>query len=382
MNLLAIKMLMGDKLKYFGLLAGMAFAAMMIAQQASIFVGLKSQTGTFIRENASVDLWVMDDQVRFSEDQKPIPDTTLQRIRSIEGVEWAVPMFKGWLRARLADGTRMQVIIVGVDDATLIGAPKEFADGVATDLRRDRAVFMDVRDANTKLRLEKWETPMRVGDRFSVNDNEVIVAGSYRSDPSFFWDPVLYTTYSHAVRIAPRERHLMSFVLVKVREGVSVAEVQRRINGQTRFVARTGDEFISMTSAYILEKTGILVNFGMAVGLGLIIGMIVTGQTFFNFTLDNLRHFASLKAMGTSASTLIRMVVVQVLVVTGLSFGLGVGIASIAGHFIRQTDLAFLMPWQVLVMTGIAMTVVGMLAAVISLTKVLRLEPGVVFKGG
>ena len=92
MNLLALKMLTGDRLKYFGLLAGMAFAAMMIAQQASIFVGLKSQTGTFIRQNSIVDLWVMDDQVRFSEDQKPIPETAVQRIRSVDGVEWAVPM--------------------------------------------------------------------------------------------------------------------------------------------------------------------------------------------------------------------------------------------------------------------------------------------------
>jgi putative ABC transport system permease protein len=380
MNFVAIKMLIGDRLKYFGLLAGMTFAAMMIAQQLSIFVGLKTQTGSFIRENAGVDLWVMDDQVRFSEDQKPIPDTALQRIRGIDGVDWAVPLFKGWLRARLADGTRMQVIIVGIDDATLIGGPSTMVDGHITDLRRENAVIMDVRDADSKLFLEKAGLPMKIGDRLSINDTEAVITGTYTSEPSFFWDPVLYTTYSKAVRMSPRERNLLSFVLVKVRPGVDVAQVQRQINETTRFTARTGEEFEQVTSDYILEKTGILVNFGMAVGLGFIIGLIVTGQTFFNFTLDNLRFFASLKAMGASAWMLIRMVITQVLVVSAISFGIGVGVASIAGAAIRSAGLAFLMPWQVLVFTGLAMLTVGLLAALLSLTKVLRLEPGIVFR--
>jgi putative ABC transport system permease protein len=380
MNFVAIKMLIGDRLKYFGLLAGMTFAAMMIAQQLSIFVGLKTQTGSFIRENAGVDLWVMDDQVRFSEDQKPIPDTALQRIRGIDGVDWAVPLFKGWLRARLADGTRMQVIIVGIDDATLIGGPSTMVDGHITDLRRENAVIMDVRDADSKLFLEKAGLPMKIGDRLSINDTEAVITGTYTSEPSFFWDPVLYTTYSKAVRMSPRERNLLSFVLVKVRPGVDVAQVQRQINETTRFTARTGEEFEQVTSDYILEKTGILVNFGMAVGLGFIIGLIVTGQTFFNFTLDNLRFFASLKAMGASAWMLIRMVITQVLVVSAISFGIGVGVASIAGAAIRSAGLAFLMPWQVLVFTGLAMLTVGLLAALFSLTKVLRLEPGIVFR--
>jgi putative ABC transport system permease protein len=380
MNTVALKMLTGDRLKYFGLLAGMAFAAMMIAQQASIFVGLKAQTGNFIRDNAIVDLWVMDDQVRFSEDQKPIPETAVQRIRSIDGVEWAVPMYKGWLRARLADGTRMQVIVVGLDDSTLIAGPSTMTEGELTDLRRDGAILVDERDLATKLKLERADTNMKVGDRMSINDVEVTVAGTYRGSPSFFWDPVVYTTYTRALRLAPPERNLTSFVLVKVKPGYDVAAVQAMIEDTTRFIARTPRQFEDMTSGYILEKTGILVNFGMAVGLGFVIGMIVTGQTFFNFTLDNLRYFASLKAMGTTSATLVRMVLVQVISVTILSYGIGVGVAALAGHFIRQTDLAFLMPWEVLAATFVAMMSVAILAALISLVKVLRLEPGVVFK--
>ena len=380
MILVALKMLTGDRLKYFGLIAGMAFAAMMIAQQASIFVGLKSQTGTFIRDNSIVDLWVIDDQVRFSEDQKPIPETTVQRIRGIDGVEWAVPMFKGWLRARLADGTRMQAIIIGIDDATLIGGPQNMTHGALTDLRRDSAIIIDERDMKSKLMLERIKEPMRVGDHISLNDTDTVVVGTFKGNPSFFWDPIIYTTYTRALRLAPPERNLTSFVLVKVKPGVDPTFVQQQIESQTRYIAQTPKQFEDMTSKYILEKTGILVNFGMAIALGFVIGMIVTGQTFFNFTLDNLRYFASLKAMGTSSFMLIRMVLFQVTFVTFLSYGIGIGVAAIAGYFIRKTDLAFLMPWQVLVYTLVAMLVVGFASGILSLVKVLRLEPGVVFK--
>jgi putative ABC transport system permease protein len=382
MLFLAIRMLVGDKLKYFGLLAGMAFAAMMIAQQSSIFSGLSAQTGTSIRELSAIDLWVMDDQVRFSEDSKPMSDTAISRVRGVEGVAWAVPYFKGWLRCRLPDGTRLQVIIVGLDDATLVGGPPNMVDGTLLDLRRDPGVIMDIRDADTKLKLERaGGQPLKVGDRISINDNDAEIVGTYRGSPSFFWDPTLYTTYSRAIRFAPRERNLLSFILVKVKDGEDPAEVARRIEATTPYIARTGPEFEKVTAQYILKQTGILVNFGMAVGLGFVIGLLVTGQTFFNFTLDNLRHFAALKAMGTSTPTLIGMVMVQVLVVTALSFGIGVGVAAALGLVIQKTDLAFMMRWEILALTGVAMLLTGLAAAMLSLWKVLRLEPGVVFKG-
>jgi putative ABC transport system permease protein len=380
MNWLAIKMLMGDRLKYFGLIAGMAFAAMMIAQQASIFTGFKSQTVTFIRQNPGVDLWVMDEQVRFSEDQVGMPETAVQRVRSVEGVEWASPMFKGWLRARLPDGTSMLVIVVGIDDATLVGGPHTVVEGAITDLRQEGAILIDVKDKSSKLRMTRDGRDIEVGDRLSINDHELRIVGTYSSPPSFFWDPVLYTTYSRALQITPQERNLMSFVMVKLKPGADVEDVRRRIEERTPFVARTPAEFERLTSGFILAKTGILVNFGIAVGLGLLIGIIVTGQTFFNFTVDNLRYFASLKAMGAGAGTLISMVMVQVLTATSIAFGIGLGIASVFGSLIRNTGLAFEMPWYIPTVTGGAMLTVGLLAGLFSLAKVLRLEAGVVFK--
>jgi putative ABC transport system permease protein len=379
---LAIKMLVGDRLKYLGLLAGMVFAAMMIAQQASIFSGLASQTGTFIREIGDVDLWVMDPQVRFSEDMMALPDTLVQRVRGVPGVDWASPLYKGFLRCRLPDGSRSSLILVGLDDATLAGGPHTMSKGDLTILRQDPGIIVDERELDNKLKGKKpGSEAMKIGDRISINDHEAVVVGTYKGNPSFFWDPVVYTTYSRAVKFAPRERNLMSFVLVKCRKGADIEAVRRQIEATTPYIARTGPEFEDVTRNYILKSTGILINFGIAIGLGFVIGMLITGQTFFNFTLDNLKYYAALKALGASASLLIRMVLVQVLSVTWLSFGIGVGIAALMGTLIGKTDLAFLMKWQTLAMTGGAMLVVSVSAAMLSLIKVLRLEPATVFKG-
>ena len=125
MNFVALKMLVGDRLKYVALVAGIAFAALLITQQASIFTGFTLRTGSWIRETTAggADLWVMDPQVQMSEGPKPLSDTALQRVRSVSGVAWAVPMYKGWLKCRLPDGTLTTVRLIGIDDATLAAGP-------------------------------------------------------------------------------------------------------------------------------------------------------------------------------------------------------------------------------------------------------------------
>ncbi len=385
MIIVALKMLVGDRLKYIGLIAGIAFAALLITQQGSILVGLAHQTGSFIRDTGQADLWVMDDQVRFSQDSLTLTDTTLSRVRSIEGVEWAVPMYQGFLRARLADGTRMQIILVGLDDATLMGAPPEMSEGSLADLRRDKAVFIDESFKDSKMAMRRGQAgqAMQMGDRFDINDREVEVVGTFRASKSFFWEPVVYTTYSRALQLAPAERRMLAYVLVKVRPGYDIPAVQTQINeamSVSGLKAVTGPEFEKITSDYILFETGILVNFGLAVGLGFIIGVLVSGQMLYNFTLDNLRHFGALKAMGASNGRLVVMVLSQVLVVGLLGYGIGIGAGAVLGSAVGSAGLAFLMPWWIPVGVAVAILVICILAGLLSISRILQLEPAVVFK--
>ncbi len=364
MNFIALKMLTGDRLKYLSLVAGLAFAALLIVQQGAIFTGFSLQMGAWIRDTSAADLWVMDDQVNFVDDYKPVPEDRLQRVRGIDGVEWAVPMYKSYLPVQLPDGTLVQCRVVGLDDATLIGGPPTMVTGQLRDLRQDRGIFINVDQAGETLRAARSDQrPLKVGDRVSINDNEAVVVGTYRATKEFFWDPVVYTTYSRALSWAPRTRKLLNFVLVKVKPGVAPVVVASQIKRTTGLTAYTSGEFDRRTTLDLLGRTGILINFGITIALGFVIGVLIAGQTFYMFVLDNLRYFAALKAMGASNGTIVRMVFLQTLTAGGIGYGIGLGGACASGLVLSHIGLAFRLAWQVPVAGFVAILVCCLLAA-------------------
>jgi putative ABC transport system permease protein len=388
---IAIKMLTGDRAKYIGILVGITFASLLITQQAAIFTGLMVRTYSFVTDTPVADIWVMDPEVEHHADAKPMLATELQRVRSVEGVAWAVPMFKTFARMRLPNGALRNCILIGVDDFTLIGAPQEMVRGTVDDLRRTDGVIVDEaelgkklamfdRDPGTNRRVGEGR-PVKVGDTLELNDRRAQIVGTFKGSPSFFWEPTIYTTYSRAIQFLPQERRQTHFILVKGAAGHRLEEVMSRIESQTGMAAYTNAGFKWLTASYILEKTGIAINFGIAVLLGFFVGAAIAGQTFHNYTLDNLRYFGALKAMGAGDWTLLRMIVTQSLTAGAIGLGLGIGAATIFGTLVKDSDLAFRMEWWLLALTAAAVLTISVLSAAISLRRVLTLEPAVVFKG-
>lgn len=383
---LALQMLFGDRAKYFGIVMGVMLASMVIMQQGSIFCGLMTRTFAVISDLPQADIWVMDPKVQFIDDVKPLQDTELYRVRSVEGVGWAMPFYKGMIRVRLENGQFVNCNLFGVDDATLIGGPQRMVDGKLEDLRRADGVIIDRVGATTRLARPASapggeSTPVRVGETLEINDNRAVVVGIADATRTFQSQPSIYTTYSRATQFAPAERKLLSFVLVKAGEGVDPTELCRTITERTGLAAYTGPQFKWLTVLYFVRNTGIPINFGIAVTLGLFVGAVITGFMFYSFTIDNLRYFGTLKAMGTSDGRLLAMILLQALVVGVIGFGLGVGAAALFGLRVRGTPLAFNMIWQLLLLAGGAVTVICVLAAMLSMRRVIKLEPAVVFKG-
>jgi len=392
MRYVAIQMLMGDRAKYLGIILGLTFASFLITQQASIFVGLMSRTFGFLADTGGPDIWVMDSKVQYIDDIKPMQDTMLLRTRGVEGVAYAVPLYKGILRARLDDGTFQSCNVIGLDDASLVGGPPEMIDGTIDELRRSEGVIVDVvgaADKLAKIPLDEHgvpipkakKIPLKIGDTLELNDKRAVVVGMCRVSRTFQSQPVIYTTYSRATRFAPKERKLLSFVVAKAADGVDPKLVCERIRKETGMDAMTGWGFSWKTVTYFMKYTGIPINFGISVLLGFLVGTAIAGQTFYNFTLDNLRHFGALKAMGTTNTRLLGMILLQGLIVGLIGYGLGVGLASAMGKAAGQSELAFRLLWQTLVISGGAVTLICLLASLLSIQKVIRLEPAVVFKG-
>lgn len=380
----ALQMLMGDRAKYIGMVIGLTFASLLITQQSAIFAGIMERTFSFLTDVGLPDIWVVDPQVQFIEDIKPLQDTEVLRVRGVKGVLWAVPMYKGNIRARLANGTFQSCVAIGLDDETLIGGPPKMVEGRLADLRRSDGIIVDANGANGKLARvmpNGKRVPLRVGDSLEVNDHRGVVVGICKITQTFQANPVIYTTYSRATTFAPQERKLLSFVVAKVKPGEDVREVCDRIVLTTGLKAYTPAEFKKLTFMYFLRYTGMPINFLTAVALGFIVGITISGQTFYNFTLDNLRYFGTLKAMGATNRALLFMILFQALIVGIIGYGLGVGLASAWGGILSpRTQIAFKLPWQLLLITAGAVMFICLSAAALSIRKVMKLEPAVVFR--
>jgi putative ABC transport system permease protein len=375
---IAWKMLIGNRVKYLGIVFGVVFAALLIAQQSSIFCGLMLLTISQIRDTQGPDIWVMDKNVQYVDDIKPLSDTELFRVKGVPGVEWAVRFYKGIARARLEEGTYEQMILLGIDDATLVGAPEGVFMGSIADLRKPDAVIID---AVGYKRIWPGE-PLRLGRVFEMNDRRAVIVGITTASKTFQSFPIIYTRYSQAVLFAPRERKVLSFVLADPSPGVPAEEVCRQIEAQTGLQALTRQQFTWKTIRYYLQKTGIPINFGITVFLGFLVGTAIAGQTFYLFTVENIRQFGALKAMGTSNWTILCMVLFQAIQVGIVGYGVGVGLAALFGVATKGFGrLSFFMPWQVLVITGAAVFVIVLLASLLSIRKVLVVDPAIVFRG-
>jgi putative ABC transport system permease protein len=382
MNWIALKMLTGDRSKYFGLIFGVSFATLLMSQQMSIFIGIMKRTASQILDVRDADIWVMDNKVRYIDEVPGMPDTELLRVRGVPGIDWAVKLYKGQVRARLANGNFRTVILFGLDDATLIGAPQEMISGQLGDLRQPDAVIVD-KAGYEYLWPDEPKGHYQLGKLFEMNDRRCVLVGVCKASAPFTTFPVVYTRYSQTTFYVPRERDTMSFVLVKPQSGLDPQELCRRIEEQTGRMALTQDQFFWKTIAYFLGSTGIPVNFGITIFLGFFVGVAVAGQTFYLFTVENLRHFGSLKAMGLSNVRIVGMILLQGLIVGVIGYALGVGLTAL--YFIatnQKTQLAGLhMIWEVMAVTGAAVGVIIVLASLVSIRKVLVLEPAIVFRG-
>jgi putative ABC transport system permease protein len=379
MNFVALQMLFGDRAKYLGLIFAIAFSTFLMSHQSSIFAGIMNRTTSQIKDVRDADVWVMDRYTQYFDEVKALTDEDVYRVRGVGGVQWAVPLFKGQPRAKGPDGRFRVVILLGLDDATLVGAPRDMALGSIDGLRQPDSVIID------RVGYEFFlpGQPLALGQTLEMNDHRVTIVGICNSSAPFTNFPVFYSRYSQSIGYVGRERNMMSFVLVKPAAGVSAAEVCRRIQAATSLRALTADDFGWQTIRYYIAHTGIPVNFGLTIAIALVVGTVVAGQTFYLFTIENLKQFGALKAMGVTNWRITGMILLQALLVAAIGFSIGIAMTATFFQVTKgNLDLrGFILPWQVAAGTGVAVMLIVMLASLLSIRKVLVLEPAVVFRG-
>lgn len=379
MNWMAWKILTGDRKKYVVIVFGVAFASLLIGHQTSVFFGVMRRTTSQIWDVMPDGIWVMDPAVQYVDEIRPLSETELQRVRGVTGVAWATPLFKGLVRARTDDGRFRQAILLGVDDASLAGAPQDMLLGDAADLWKPNAVIVD-KSGHSYL----WPEERRTGKVLEIGESRANLVGVCNASPPFQTLPIIYTRYSLVSKFSPPERRKLSFVLAGPRPEESPQEVCRRIEAETGLMALTGREFIWKTIEYYFRSTGIPLNFGIVVSLGFVVGIAVAGQTFYLFTIENLKQFGLLKAVGVRNRELVGMILLQAITVSTIGFALGIGTAAILLKTLseRIEHLAgFYLPWQVVVFSGAAVFSIMIVSSVLSIRRALVLEPAIVYRG-
>ena len=377
MIILALKMLIGNRASFIGVVFGIFLATLLISQQSAIFLGLISRSYRTITDIPSPTIWVMDPATESDERLRGMPEGNLDIVRRIPQVEWAVPINVVYIPLVTQSGIFQIAQLYGIDDATLIGAPADMVEGRVQDLRREGGIIVDVYSANNVLAYslpDGTKVPLKIGDELEINDHRAVVVGICKITPGFYPQPIIYSSYSDFRRFNSFAINYLGFIAAKTIPGANVQEVCDQINSYPGFNALTKDQFQWKIIDTFL-KTGILINFGLSVLLGFIIGFSIAGQIFYIMTLQNLMHYALIKAIGGTHKMILGMIIIQALVVGIIGFFLGIGATILWGMAIKQTTLAFLFPWQLLLFTGVIVLIICTLTASVSIRKVFRADP-------
>jgi putative ABC transport system permease protein len=379
MNFVALRMLTGDRAKYFGLVFAIAFCTFLLENQTTIFANIMKRTASQILDVTDAEVWVMDPQTEYWEQTKALKDTDLTRVRGVPGVQWAVRLFKGNPVARTRDGRFASAFLIGIDDATLAGAPREMLLGSWDGLREPDSVIID--QAGYILLFP--DEPLALGRTLEMNDHRVTIVGISDVPAPFVSLPVMHTRYSEAINFLGRERAQLSFIIARPAQGVSPSDLTARIHGLTGLRARTTQEFMWDCIKYYLRHTGIPVNFGITIAVALIVGAVVAGQTFYLFTIENLKQFGALKAIGVTNLRLIGMILLQAFTAGTLGFSLGTGMAATFFEIFlhKLATRGIVLMWQSVALTGACIFFVVIVASILSIRRVLVLEPAAVFRG-
>lgn len=372
---IAYKLLVNDAAKFSALLIGITFAVFLMVQMTSMFAGILDRSSATVT-NVGASMWVMDPAVNTVANTIPVPDYLLDAVRSIDGVKFAVPLYSGGGLAKLRDGTYQSVNILGLDDTSLFGRPP-LEKGKIEDIFGENG-FVVVRDAEFR----KLHNPA-IGTEFELNDHRAVVVGIARVVSSgLFGVPTLYTTYSRAIQYLPNGRFTMSYILVEPKQASDAPRIQAEVR-RLGYLALTKEEFDQRIADFYKYQTGVGTNIMIMTIVSFIVGLSISGQTFYTFILENLEKFGALKAIGAKGHELVAMILFQALFTALTGYGLGVGLcaALIALVRLRIPDYAAIVTYTNLGLAFIMVLLIAGISSYFGVRRVLRIEPFEIFRG-
>ena len=372
---IGFKLLVNDKTKFSALLMGITFAVFLMMQMTAMFAGILNRAYSTV-SNIGAAIWVMDPAVNTPTSPIPLPDYLLDAVRSMDGVSYAVPIFIGGAQVKLASGTYQGVSVVGLDDTSLFGRPA-LEKGNIQDIYADNAFFV-VNDAE----FSKLENP-QIGTSFELNDHRGTIVGIAKVVANGLNGvPTLYTTYNRAIEYLPTTRFTISYVLVEPKSEQAIAGIKKEV-AKLGYVAYTKQEFNNRITDFYTYQTGIGTNILMMTVISFIVGLSISGQTFYTFILENLEKFGALKAIGAKGYELVYMILFMATVTALTGYGLGIGLVTLMISVARSRlpgYAAMITNWNLAMAFGMVVLIAG-ISSYVAIRRVLKIEPFDIFRG-
>jgi putative ABC transport system permease protein len=376
MWLLARKILLHDRIKFAVAGAGVSVSVLLVLLQVGLYLGFMQNASNLI-DHSTADLWVTGEGNENFDFAAPLSDRYTYRVASIPGVARAERMVLAFGLWRLPTGGTQGVEVVGLERNAELLAPWDVVAGSTGRLHDPDAVVID------RSELPKLGIPLEAGlgargEITSVRHEIVALTNGIRS---FTTSPFVWTSYESAHAYTNQAADRTTYVLVEAAPGADLTTIRARIEAIPHLDAYTTPEFSARTRDYWSSRTGVGTGFFMTAMMGVMVGLVVVGQILYTGTLEHLKEYGTLKAMGASNAAIVRVILYQALIAAVLGYGLGGAFAFAGRSAVRAANLTVVLSPTLLVVTAILTLVMCALAAMLAILKVVRLDPATVFKG-
>ena len=371
---LAQRNLFHDKVRLTVTLTGIVFSVVLIVVQLGLFLGFTTATSNLI-DHSGADLWITSKNVPYVEQGVAFSERKLNQVRAVRGVADAQKLITRWTQWKRHDGGQDSVQIVGINVDDPMERPWNLVQGRVEDLKSPDAVILD----------ELYKQKLGVtgmGEVFEIGGHRARVVGFTRGIRSFTTSPYVFTTFKNAQNYTGLREDQTMFILVKVAPAASLEQVRRDLLNNVKDVeVFKTSEFSRMTTFYWMFTTGAGVAVLIAAVLGLVVGFVVVAQTIYATTVDHIREFGTLKAMGAPNSYVYKVIMKQAAIAAVLGYVLGMIVSVFVVHGSQKGGAAILMPTSMAVGMFFLTLLMCVGAALVSINKVTRLDPAMVFKG-
>jgi putative ABC transport system permease protein len=371
---LATKSLLHDKLRFAITVSGVAFAVALVFVQVGLFLGILDNASVTI-EHADADLWVTSKNTPNVDFAHTFPESAVQRVRSVPGIARADNLIVWYMTLTLPSGAQEASLVYALDDFRRWNIPWNVEQGDLTDLGRGQYVFLDAS-------AEKRFGPFAVGEYREYLGQRMKIVGRSRDALSFSTTPISFMDFSRAQKLSYQSlANKTTYVLVKLAPGADLetvrAEIRRRLPYNDVY---TKTEWAKRSRAYWVESTGLGLNMILTVFLGCLVGVVVVAQTLYTSTMEHIKEFGTVKAIGGGNGDIYRILGKQATIAAVIGFLLGAAMSYAMRPAIAKISLKLIIPPSLALVVFAGALVLCLTAAMISFRKVASIDPALVFR--